>query len=228
MTTFGLTPREVAFLRRLTPEWRIQKFLDDVDYDVAGTACRSPRRVLRERTVQCLDGALFAAAALRLQGHRPLIMDLETVRDDDHVEGLERLDVSRRSALVGERAERRIVKPRIRQDALAGEADEVRRVPDVYDARRGRVGERVFEPVGRRRREAAPVVESTAQRCVLQAARAESCGTDDRGAPPDAAPLGHCTTGSDVFVRFTAFAFSHCITSRLGSSRSTRTDAKVR
>lgn len=85
MTTFGFTAREAAFLRRLTPEWRIQKFLDDIDYDLSGTACRSPRRVLRERTVQCLDGALFAAAALRLQGHRPLVMDLEAVRDDDHV-----------------------------------------------------------------------------------------------------------------------------------------------
>jgi hypothetical protein len=85
MTLFGPTAREAAFLRRLTPEWRIQEFLDSLDYDVAGAACRSPRRVLRERTVQCLDGALFAAAALRLQGHRPLLMDLEAVRDDDHV-----------------------------------------------------------------------------------------------------------------------------------------------
>jgi len=85
MKNFGFMPREVALLRRLTPEWRIQKFLDDTDYDVAGRACRSPRRVLRERRTQCLDGALFAAAALRLQGQRPLIMDLEAVRDDDHV-----------------------------------------------------------------------------------------------------------------------------------------------
>jgi hypothetical protein len=85
MVTFGFTAREAAFLRRLTPEWRIQKFLDDIDYDAAGAACRSPRRVLRERTVQCLDSALFAAAALRLQGQRPLVMDLEAVRDDDHV-----------------------------------------------------------------------------------------------------------------------------------------------
>jgi hypothetical protein len=85
MPDFGLTAREAAFLRRLTPEWRIQQFLDDVAYDLVGSSCRSPRRVLRERTVQCLDGALFAAAALRLQGHRPLIMDLEAERDDDHV-----------------------------------------------------------------------------------------------------------------------------------------------
>ena len=85
MTTFGFTRQEAGFLRRLTPEWRIQKFLDGLDYDVNGSACRSPRRVLRERRVQCLDGALLAAAALRLQGHRPLIMDLEAERDQDHV-----------------------------------------------------------------------------------------------------------------------------------------------
>lgn len=82
---FGLTPREAAFLRRLTPAWRIQRFLDQIDYDVRGEGCRSPRRVLRERRVQCMDGALFAAAALRLQGHPPLIVDLEGVWDSDHV-----------------------------------------------------------------------------------------------------------------------------------------------
>ena len=85
MAEFGLTAQEASCLRRLTPTWRIQRFLDDLDYDLGGACCRSPRRVLRERTVQCLDGALFAAAALRVQGQRPLIMDLEAVRDDDHV-----------------------------------------------------------------------------------------------------------------------------------------------
>jgi hypothetical protein len=84
-TPFGLAPREAAFLRRLTPAWRIQRFLDEADYDVRGEGCRSPRRVLRERKVQCMDGALFAAAALRLQGHPPLIVDLEGVWDSDHV-----------------------------------------------------------------------------------------------------------------------------------------------
>jgi hypothetical protein len=82
---FGLTPGEAAALRRLTPPAKLQRFLDDLDYDVAGSSCRSPRRVLRERTVQCMDGALFAAAALRLQGHRALVLDLEAVNDVDHV-----------------------------------------------------------------------------------------------------------------------------------------------
>jgi len=89
---FGLTPREAGTLRRLSPPWRIQKFLDELDYDVKGEGCRSPRRVLRERKVQCMDGALFAAAALRVQGERPLILDLEAVFDDDHVLALYRVN----------------------------------------------------------------------------------------------------------------------------------------
>ncbi len=89
---FGLTAREFAFLRGLTPAWRIQKFLDALDYDVAASGCRSPRRVLAERTVQCMDGALFAAAALRVQGYPPLVLDLEAVYDDDHVLAVFRQD----------------------------------------------------------------------------------------------------------------------------------------
>jgi hypothetical protein len=82
---FGLTDGEVARLRRLDPPWRIQQCLDAMDYDAAGAGCRSPRRVLREGRVQCMDGALFGAAALRVQGHRPLLLDLEAVQDVDHV-----------------------------------------------------------------------------------------------------------------------------------------------
>jgi hypothetical protein len=82
---YGLTPREASRLRSLHPAWRIQKFLDGLAYDVAASGCRSPRRVLVEGKVQCMDGALFAAAALRLQGHPPWIVDLEAVFDDDHV-----------------------------------------------------------------------------------------------------------------------------------------------
>jgi len=91
LSDFGLTPAEARRLRSLSPPWRIQKFLDELDYDVRGEGCRSPRRVLRERRVQCMDGALFAAAALRVQGARPLILDLEAVFDDDHVLALYRV-----------------------------------------------------------------------------------------------------------------------------------------
>ncbi len=42
------------------------------------------------RKGHCLEGALLAAAALRVQGRPPLVMDLEAVRDDDHVVALYR------------------------------------------------------------------------------------------------------------------------------------------
>lgn len=84
-TLSEFTYRELRFLRSLRPEWRIQKFLDEIAYDVRGSDCRSPRRVMSERIAQCLDGALFAAAALRAQGYPPLILDFEAVQDDDHV-----------------------------------------------------------------------------------------------------------------------------------------------
>ena len=89
---FGLTAGEAAALRRLSPPWKIQRFLDGLDYDVHGKGCRSPRRVLRERKVQCMDGALFAAAALRVQGYPPLIVDFEGVWDSDHVLAVFRQD----------------------------------------------------------------------------------------------------------------------------------------
>ncbi len=92
LDNFGLTRSEAALLRRMTPPWRIQRYLDGLDYDVPGEGCRSPRRVLRESRVQCMDGALFAAAALRFQGHPPLLVDLEGVWDTDHVLAVFRTD----------------------------------------------------------------------------------------------------------------------------------------
>jgi hypothetical protein len=53
-------------------------------YHHASTAW-SPRRVLREGTAHCLEGAIFAAAALRVLGFPPLLLDLEAVQDADHV-----------------------------------------------------------------------------------------------------------------------------------------------
>jgi hypothetical protein len=76
-------------LRSLNTPLKIQKFLDSLRYQYADTAW-SPRRVLRERAGHCLEGALLAAAALRMNGYPPLVMDLEAVRDDDHVVALYR------------------------------------------------------------------------------------------------------------------------------------------
>ena len=59
-------------------------------YHIASTVW-SPRRVLREGTAHCLEGAIFAAAALRVLGFPPLLVDLEAVQDTDHVIAVYRL-----------------------------------------------------------------------------------------------------------------------------------------
>ena len=82
--SFGLTPPNVRTLRALKTPKLIQQFIDGLTYQYADTA-GSPQRTLRERKGHCLEGALVAAAALRLHGHPPLLMDLEAVHDDDHV-----------------------------------------------------------------------------------------------------------------------------------------------
>jgi hypothetical protein len=88
------TPAERAVFRRLSTPEKAQRFLDgELAYNKEpdGITCRSPRRVLRDLTAHCMEGALFGAAALRMMGHPPLLVDLEAVRDDDHVLAVFRL-----------------------------------------------------------------------------------------------------------------------------------------
>ncbi len=75
---------ELRTLRALKSPAGIQKFLDDLPYNLSITA-RSPKKVLEDRTASCLEGGIFAAAALRVLGFPPLIFDLEADRDTDHV-----------------------------------------------------------------------------------------------------------------------------------------------
>jgi hypothetical protein len=84
----GFHPAERNVLRRLTTPEKIQHFLDhDLAYNVEphGDTCHSPRTVLRERVAHCMEGAVLGALALRLIGYPPLLVDLEAVRDSDHV-----------------------------------------------------------------------------------------------------------------------------------------------
>src|SRR5580692_8863445 len=74
---------------------KIQQFLDDeIRYNLEpeGDTCYSPRTVLRKRVAHCMEGAMLAAAALRMLGHPALLVDLEAVRDTDHVLAVYRVD----------------------------------------------------------------------------------------------------------------------------------------
>jgi hypothetical protein len=75
---------ELRTLRAFKTPAGIQRFLDELPYNLKYDA-RSPKKVLQDRTASCLEGGIFAAAALRVLGFPPLIFDLEADRDTDHV-----------------------------------------------------------------------------------------------------------------------------------------------
>ncbi len=87
---FGLSAHEFRLLQRLRTPERIQDFLDTLpnNFELRGETYRSPRRVLRDRTAHCFEGALLAAAALLVNGEKPLLLDFKTDAkspDVDHV-----------------------------------------------------------------------------------------------------------------------------------------------
>jgi hypothetical protein len=77
--------QQKVFLSLASPA-KIQAFLDGTIYS-SDEFNRCPLRVLQDGIAHCMDGALFAAAALRQIGYPPLVVDLipEPGKDDDHM-----------------------------------------------------------------------------------------------------------------------------------------------
>lgn len=75
---------EIRFLKTMDDTDKIQAFLDSIDYNPK-YECRSPRYVIKTRSAHCFEGALFAASALSFIGYKPLILDMKSWNDDDHV-----------------------------------------------------------------------------------------------------------------------------------------------
>jgi len=85
---YDLTKQELSVMRRLNTAQKIQDFMEQrfkYNKELTGETCRSPRAVLRTRTAHCIEGALFAAACFRVNGMKPLIVDMSAKRDHDHV-----------------------------------------------------------------------------------------------------------------------------------------------
>jgi len=78
------TSEEISFLKTMSDPDKIQGFLDSIDYN-PNYECRSPRWVIRKKSAHCFEGALFAAATLQFIGYEPLIIDMKSFNDDDHV-----------------------------------------------------------------------------------------------------------------------------------------------
>lgn len=91
MHTLGFEEKELRVLKKLNTPRKIQDYLETIpiNFERGGETCMSPRQVLRKRRAHCMEGALFAAAALWLHGEPPLLLDLKTGKNDyDHVVAL--------------------------------------------------------------------------------------------------------------------------------------------
>lgn len=75
--------KTLADLHKLTTPLQVQQLLDSLAYN-CDDLVRCPEAALRARKVHCLDGAILAAAALKAQGQRTLIVFLNAEDDDGH------------------------------------------------------------------------------------------------------------------------------------------------
>ncbi len=85
------SPAEAAVLKKLKQPIDVQNYLDHlpINFELTGETIYSARRVLKHKTAHCVEGALFAAAALAYHGRTPWLMDIQTAPyDDDHVVAL--------------------------------------------------------------------------------------------------------------------------------------------
>jgi hypothetical protein len=82
------TKNEIQLFKKLNSSRKIQDFLDTltINFEKKGETVYSPRMVLKHRTAHCMEGAMFAAAALEFHGQKPWVMDLRSIEGDyDHV-----------------------------------------------------------------------------------------------------------------------------------------------
>ncbi len=90
MKDHGYTSSEKKLFKKLSTPQKIQDYLCKLPFNFEereGT-CMSPREVIRKKKADCVEGAIFAAAALEFQGHKPLLLDLRSIKkpyDYDHV-----------------------------------------------------------------------------------------------------------------------------------------------
>ena len=84
----NITEKQLKILKKLNTPEKIQDFLNklEINFEENGETCYSVSRVLKERKCHCIEGAFLAAFCLKLQGKKPLVIDLKTTRDDfEHV-----------------------------------------------------------------------------------------------------------------------------------------------
>jgi len=81
----ALMSRKRRTVQHLTTPDKIQGFLDRITYCGEDDDYHCPLVLVNTGMGCCFAGALFGAAALRMIGHPPLVIELKSENDDDHV-----------------------------------------------------------------------------------------------------------------------------------------------
>jgi len=83
----AFTTRERALVRRLPTPAKVQGWLRGLpyNYEERGETLHTFRVVARDRTAHCLEAALTAATIMEAHGYPPLLLDMESIDDLDHV-----------------------------------------------------------------------------------------------------------------------------------------------
>jgi len=93
-TPESFTEAEGRIIEPLTTPYKVQRFLNRLPYnsEKGGETLSSFRTLIRRGSAHCLEAALAAAVILEQHGHPPLLLDLESTDDLDHVVFLFRSD----------------------------------------------------------------------------------------------------------------------------------------
>lgn len=92
---YNLDQKDYAFLKTLNTPGKIQDYLDSIpfNFEDTGETCMSPTRVLKEKKAHCMEGAMLAALALHLSGHKMFLLSLKVDKNDfDHAVALFRMN----------------------------------------------------------------------------------------------------------------------------------------
>ena len=90
------TAKERAIIARCRTPYLVQRWLNSLPYnhERRGETLRTFQSVVKRNTAHCLEAALSSATIMEQYGYPPLLLDLESVDDLDHVVFLFRADGS--------------------------------------------------------------------------------------------------------------------------------------
>lgn len=97
LNSFQYSNDEIRLFRKLNSPQKVQDYLNFIpfNFDERHDSCLSPRKVLEQNRADCIEGALLASTILEFHGHKPLVVDLRSIKkpyDYDHVISVFKVD----------------------------------------------------------------------------------------------------------------------------------------